>query len=128
MARPTQPIAPPEPMIVVDGHSPVIVRSPELVDARGLPYTRRTVTLALVSREDDSLPPIHPTLAATGVDVGGGVYTLALLPRDMWLRLAAHANDRIYLRTTTLDHPAHFQPHRVVWRAATYPTDSSTSP
>lgn len=124
MARPTQPIAPPEPMLVVDGHSPVVLRSPELLDARGVPYTRRTVTLALVAREDDTIAPIHATLAATGVDVGHGAYSLALLPRDLWLRLAPFANDRVYLRTTTLDHPPHYQTLRVVWRAATYPTET----
>lgn len=123
MARPAQPLTPAEPTLIVDGRSVFLARSPVLEDARGAPYDGRQVSLSLTATDDPAgAPPIHPALAGPGVGIGGGVYTLALLPRDLWLRLAAYAHERIYVCTATPEHPPHFSPVRVVWRVAEYPT------
>lgn len=119
MARPVQPIRPTEPMLVVDGHTPAVLRSPTVLDARGLPYDGRQVTLELVPRPGGVA--IHPTLSGPGVSVGEGAYTLALLPRDLWLRLAPFANGVIYQATRTAEHEPAYLPLRVVWRAAQFP-------
>ncbi|GAB1345084.1 hypothetical protein [Gemmatimonas sp.] len=124
MARPVQPMAPEHPPLIVDGHTPAVLRSPVLVDARGLPYDGRQVTLDLVRHASTTAPPLHPTLRGTGVSIGEGVYTLALMPRDLWLRLAPVAHELIYQRTVSPEHSPHFQPLRVVWRAAEFPVDS----
>jgi hypothetical protein len=125
MARPVQPIRPAEPLLVVDGHTPAVLRSPPLVDARGLPYDGRQVTLELVPRPGGER--VHPTLSGPGVSIGDGAYTLALLPRDLWLRLAPYANAVVYQATRTAEHEAHYQPMRVVWRAAEFPVIAPAS-
>lgn len=119
-------MTPEHPALVVDGHTRAVLRSPALLDARGQPYDGRQVTLALVRTASTEAPPLHATLSGTGVNVGDGVYTLALMPRDLWLRLAPVAHELIYQRTTSAEHPPHFQPLRVVWRAAEFPLESLT--
>lgn len=127
MARPN-PIQPAEPLLIVDGRTPFVAQSPVLTDREGAPYLDRRVELALVTNDRPSpvSSPIHPTLSGAAVSAGNGAFSLALMPRDLWLRLAPHAHKVIYLRTLTADHPPHFQPLRVVWRASTFPTPSAS--
>ncbi|GAB1345019.1 hypothetical protein [Gemmatimonas sp.] len=128
MARPAQPMTPSIPALVVDGHTRAVLRSPALRDARGLPTTAARSCSSSVRMPTPDAPPLHTTLRGTGVNVGDGVYTLALMPRDLWLRLAPVAHELIYQRTTSPEHPPHFQPLRVVWRAAEFPLRVSRSP
>ncbi len=121
MARPAYPIAPPEPLLIVDGRTPFVARSAPFLDSAGDVLERRSVRLELVESRDDDAPSIHAALGGPGVSVGDGAYTLALLPRDLWLRLAPHANDRIWLRVRMLNALTQYHPLRVVWRADTYP-------
>lgn len=120
MARPVQPITPVDPLIVVDQHTPAVLRSPVMVDARGNPLVGRSAVLALVA-SDQHTTPIHNTLAGAGVALGDGAFTLTIPPRALWLRLAPHANRRIWLCTTIAGEPPQYVPHVVVWRAAAYP-------
>ncbi len=121
MARPAQPIVPSEPLIIVDGHTPLVARSPVMLDAIGRPLSGRTTQLELVAKPSDDAPAIHNTVGGSAVDIGGGSYTLAIPPRSLWLRLAQHANQRVWLRTRVLGYPPVYTPMMVVWRAAEFP-------
>jgi hypothetical protein len=120
MARPVQPIAPADPLIVVDGHTTAVLRSPIMLDARGGPQVGRSATVALVHTELTT-EPIHSTLAGAGVPCGDGAFTLAVTPRALWLRLAPHANRRVWLCTTVPGDPPQWTPYLVAWRAAEFP-------
>lgn len=128
MARPPiAPIAPAEPLVIVDGRTNIVLHSPIARDPNtGELLDGRSGTLALVTREDASIAPIHSTLEAAGVDVGDGSYSCVIAPRAAWMRLAPHANKRIYLRLAIPGSPPVFQAVRVVWRADTYPTPERT--
>lgn len=120
MARPIQPITPPEPLLIVDGHTPFIARSHQLTERNGRPLAGRSCTLALVASEQ-ATAAIHNTLEGSAVDLNDGRYTRTFTPRALWLRLAPHANRVIYLRTSIPGYPMEHTPVRVVWRADTYP-------
>jgi hypothetical protein len=123
MARPVQPIVPTDPLIVVDGRSTAVLRSPVMYDARGRPLLGRSCTLALMSAESLTAS-IHNTLAGTGVPLGDGAFTLTIPPRALWLRLAPHANRRVWLCCVVGGEPAVYVPHLVAWRAAEFPVDA----
>lgn len=125
MARPAQPIAVADPLVIVDGRTPFVGRSLPFVDDAGRPLDRRTVRLELVATRDDRATAIHPALSGPGVSVGEGGYTLALMPRDLWLRLAPFANERVWLRAQLPGAITQYIPLRVVWRADTYPLPES---
>lgn len=121
MARPPQPIAPTEPLLIVDQRTPFVAHCAPMRDVHDAPLVGRIATLSLVSQERDDIAPIHNTLSGIGVNVGDGVYSLVLMPRALWLRLAPFAHQRIYLRASIAGEASTFIPLRVVWRAANYP-------